>query len=173
MTAAVELPARTRSYSLIFSGAAIGTAVQLVVTFVYALIRIGFHLAANHLVPAGGTTLPAPETADKIFGIEVIGGLLSVGPSALAGAFLGALLGLILRLTWRRQGLLGSWLTGSLLAFVAAVIVNVVVIGRARTVPLRYSEWAPLLGYPSVLLIIVFGGIGVWLFQTDPEHRRA
>lgn len=138
----------------------------------YALIRIGFHLARNHLVPAGGTTLPTPESADRVFGVEVIGGLLSIGPATLAGALLGALLGVVLRRTWHRQHLIGAWLTGSLLAFVAALAVNVMVIDRRRSTPLHYTEWAPLLGYPSILLIVVFGGLSVWLFVTDPEQRR-
>ncbi len=161
----VEVPAPPRS--LVLAGAAAGAAVELAVSVVYVAIRIGFHLARNHTVPAGGSTLPVPESADRIFGIYVIGGLLSLGPALLAGASFGALLGAVLKATWNHQGVVRAWLTGSLLAFVVVTVVNAMVIGRARVTPLTYAEWAPLLGYPSIIFVVVFGGIGVWLHQTE------
>ncbi|HEY5821486.1 MAG TPA: hypothetical protein VIT20_05895 [Propionibacteriaceae bacterium] len=165
----VQTPARPRS--LVVTSAATGVAVMLAVMLIYVLIRIGFHVAVNHTVPAGGTALPTPDTPDRIFGVYVIGSMITLAPSMLAGGAGGALLGVVMRATWRRQSLLGSWLTGSLLACVLSGIVNGMVLIRSRTVPLRFSEWAPLLGYPSIIFIVVMGGLGVWLF-TSPARDR-
>lgn len=172
MTMTVAAPSRPQS--LMLAGAAAGVAVELAVSLVYVLTRIGFHLASNHTVPPGGTTLPTPDGPDRIFGIYVVGGLLSLAPSLLAGGLFGALLGTVLKATSARQTILGAWLTGSLLAFIAVLVVNVMVINRSRAVPLRFSEWAPLLGYPSIIFVVVFGGLGVylhliWLRQPAPD----
>lgn len=168
VTTAVETPARPRS--LVVTAAAAGVAVMLAVMVVYVLIRIGFHVATNHTVPVGGSALPTPDSPDRIFGVYVLGAMITLAPSMLAGGVGGALLGVLMRATWRRQSLLGSWLSGSLLACGMAGIVNGIVLTRSRTVPLRFSEWAPLLGYPSIVFILVMGGLGVWLF-TSPGRK--
>ncbi len=169
MSAVTETPAGPRSLALV--GAATGAAVELAVSLVYVLIRIGFHLASTYTVPAGATALPRPDSPDRIFGIYVIGGLLSLAPSILAGGLFGGLLGVALDRTKKHQSVLGSWLTGSLLAFVAVTVVNVVVLSRSRTQVLTFAEWAPLLGYPSIIFVVVFGGLGVWLQLSSPENR--
>lgn len=169
MSAVAEPVARTRSLALV--GAATGTAVELAVSMIYILIRVGFHIASTYTVPAGQTTLPQPDSADRIFGIYVIGALLSLAPSMLAGGLFGALLGAVLQRTQRHQSILGSWLTGSLLAFLAVALVNAAVLTRTRTSPLTFAEWAPLLGYPSIVFVVVFGGLGVWLYLSSAENR--
>ena len=86
----------------------------------------------------------------------------------------GAVLAVVVKAAGPRLNLLGAWLTGSVLAYVAALIVNAMVILRTRTDPLRFSEWAPLLGYPSIIFVVVFGGLGVWLHHTwRREHPAA
>lgn len=169
MSAATE--ARANPRSLVLLGAATGAAVELAVSLVYVMIRVGFHIASTYTVPAGSTGLPVPDSPDRIFGIYVIGGLLSLAPSMLAGGLFGALLGTVLSRTRNQQSVLGSWLTGSLLAFVAVALVNAIVLSRTRTQPLTFAEWAPLLGYPSIIFVVVFGGLGVWLHLTSPENR--
>lgn len=164
----------TPPQSLLLTGAATGAAVELAVSVVYVLIRIGFDLASNHTVPVGATALPAPDSADRIFGVLVIGGLLTLAPSILAGGLFGALLAVVVKTAGHRLNLLGAWLAGSVLAYVVAMIVNAMVILRTRTEPLRFSEWAPLLGYPSIIFVVIFGGLGVWLHLTwTREHTMA
>lgn len=169
MSAVTETPTGTRS--LVLTGAATGAAVELAVSLVYVLIRVGFHIAGTYTLPAGATTLPSPDSPDRIFGVYVIGGMLTLAPSLLAGGLFGALLGAVLNRSKRHQSILGSWLTGSLLAFAVVAVVNAMVLGRHRRQPLTFGEWAPLLGYPSIIFILIFGGLGVWLFLSSPESR--
>src|SRR6476469_9238348 len=143
-----------------------GAAVQLVVFLIYQMIRIGFRIAENRTLPAGSTVLPTPDTPDRILGVYVLGGLLSLAPAIVAGAGTGAVLGTLLDYTWRRQGPLRALLTGSVLAYLIALIVNGVVLARHRQVPLTYEHWAQLIGYPSVIFVITFGIIGMWLYLS-------
>jgi hypothetical protein len=160
------LLAPKRTQSLALSGLATGAAAQFVVFFVYQLIRIGFRIAENRTLPAGSTVLPVRDTPDRIFGVYVIGGLLSLAPAIVAGVLTGAILGTLLDSTWRRQGPLRAWLTGSVLAYVIALLVNTVVLVRQRKVPMSYEHWAQLVGYPSVIFVILFGIIGLWLYLS-------
>ena len=160
----IVAPRRTQSLAL--SGLATGAAVQLVVSLVYQMIRIGFRIAENRTVPPGSTVLPTPDTPDRILGVYVIGGLLSIAPAIVAGAATGAILGILMDSTWGRQGPLRAWLTGSVLAYVVALLVNVVVLARQRKVPMSYEHWAQLLGYPSVIFVITFGVLGLWLYLS-------
>jgi hypothetical protein len=155
-----------RTQSLAISGLATGAAVQLVVSLVYQLVRIGFRIVQNRTVPAGSTVLPTPDTPDRVFGVYIIGGLLSLAPAIVAGAATGAILGVLLDSTWRRQGPLRAWLTGSVLAYAVALLVNGVVLARRRQVPMGYEHWVQLLGYPSVIFVITFGIIGLWLYLS-------
>lgn len=169
MSAVIETPVAPRS--LVLVGAATGAAVELAVSLVYVLIRVGFHIASTYTVAAGQRVLPSPDSPDRVFGVYVIGGLLSLAPSMFAGGLFGALLGTVLHRTRHHQSILGSWLTGSLLAFVAVAVVNAMVLSRTRTQPLTFAEWAPLLGYPSIIFVVTFGGLAVWLYLSSPENR--
>jgi hypothetical protein len=41
-----------------------------------------------------------------------------------------------------------------------------VVLARHRQVPMTYEHWAQLIGYPSVVFVITFGIIGMWLYLS-------
>lgn len=161
----------TQHRSVVLTTAATGAAVELAVSLVYQLIRIGFHVASSHTLPAGGAAQPTADSPDRVFGIYVIGGLLSLAPSMLAGGVFGALLGAVMNATKSRQSILGSWLTGSVLAWVAVAIVNTMVLHRTRRQPLGFTEWAPTLGYPSILFVLIFGGLAVWVHLSSAEGR--
>jgi hypothetical protein len=160
----IVAPSRTQSLAL--SGLAGGAAAQLIVSLVYQMIRIGFRIAENRTVPTGSTVLPTPDTPDRILGVYVIGGLLSLAPAIVAGAGTGTILGILLDSSWRHQGPLRAWLTGSVLAYLIALLVNGVVLARHRQVPMTYEHWAQLIGYPSVIFVITFGIIGLWLYLS-------
>ena len=159
--------------SLPVQGGGTGAAVMLLVMFVYQLVRISWHVASTLTSHNGAPAVP--EGVDRIIGIYILGGLLSLAPVTLAGGVLGTLLGTLLAMTWERQGPLRSWLTGTLLAYVVALAVNATVLLRHRKTSLPYAQWEHLLGYPSVVFVIAFGGIGVWLYlsRRDPKPTPA
>lgn len=148
---------------LVVVGVAVGAATALAVMFVYQLVRIGWQLA-HEATRQGATPAPGLESPDRIFGVLVVGGLLSLAPTILAGGLLGGVLGGFLSWTAERQGLVRSWLSGSLVAYVAALIVNVSVLARHRLQPLEFTEWRRLIGIPSLLFVLIFGGVGVYLY---------
>ena len=151
-----------REPSLVLVGAAAGASSSLAVMFVYQLLRIGWQLV-RELTRHGAAPATGLESPDRIFGVLVVGGLLSLAPTVLAGGVLGALLGAFLSWSAHRQGLIRAWLSGSLLAYVAALIVNVTVLARHRGAALEYLEWRRLVGLPSLLFVLIFGGVGVYL----------
>ena len=149
-----------RPRSLTLTGAGIGAAVALSVAIVYQLVRLGFHLAATRT--AGGPV----DSADRVFGIYVIGGLLTLVPTAAAGALTGALVAEVLGRTWLRQGPIRAWLTGSLVAYAVAFVISGVILSRERKVPLAHTTWLHTIAYPSVILVVVFGFVGLWLYLS-------
>lgn len=153
-----QVEQRPRSFTL--TGAGLGAAVSFAVAVIYQLIRIGLHLAATH------TSAAPPDSADRIFGIYVVGGLLSLLPSAAAGAVTGALVAEALGRTWKWQGPIRAWLTGSLVAYAVAFVISAVILSRNRPVPLDHTTWAHTVGYPSILLVVVFGIVGLWLYLS-------
>lgn len=150
-------------------GAAAGASSSLAVMFVYQLVRIGWQLV-QELTRHGATPASGMESPDRIFGVLVMGGLLSLAPAVLAGLVLGALLGAFLSWSARRQGPVRAWLSGSLLAYVAALIVNVSVLARHRGEPLEYLEWRRVVGLPSLLFVLIFGGVGVYLHYRQTRR---
>lgn len=167
----VEPPAPSREASLVLIGAAAGASASLAVMFVYQLLRIGWQLV-QELTRHGALAPSGLESPDRILGVLVMGGLLSLAPTVLAGGVLGALLGAFLSWSARRQGLVRAWLSGSLLAYGAAVIVNLTVLARHRGAALEYVEWRRLVGLPSLLFVLIFGGVGVYL-QLRQTRRSA
>lgn len=168
----VEPPETRPEPSLLVIGAATGAATSLAVMFVYQLLRISWQLV-HEVTRSGAAAASGLESPDRIFGVQVVGGLLSLAPSILAGAVLGAVTGGLLIWSQRRQGLIRSWLTGSLVAYVAALIVNVTVLARHRTAALEYLEWRRLIGLPSLLFVLIFGGVGVYLYLRQTRGSAA
>jgi hypothetical protein len=158
----VEPPDARPEPSLVVIGAVTGASASLAVMFVYQLLRISWQLV-HEVTRSGAAAASGLESPDRIFGVQVVGGLLSLAPSILAGGVLGAVTGGVLIWSERYQGLIRSWLTGSLVAYVAALIVNVTVLARHRSAALEYLEWRQLVGLPSLLFVLVFGGVGVYL----------
>lgn len=158
--------------SLLVIGAVAGASASLAVMFVYQLLRVSWTLV-HEVTRSGAVAASGLESPDRIFGVEVVGGLLSLAPSILAGAVLGAVTGGILIWSGRRQGLIRSWLTGSLVAYVAALLVNVTVLARHRGAPLQFLEWRRLIGLPSLLFVLIFGGIGVYLYLRQTRGTVA
>ena len=158
-----DLPERPpQELPLLVVGAASGAGASLAAMAVYQLIRIGWHLASQ--LTQHGTAAPGPvDSPDRIFGVLIVGGLLSLAPTVLAGGVLGADTGWFLTVTAHRQGPVRSWLSGSLSAYVAALIVNLTVLLRHRVGYLSYHEWQHEIGIPSLIFVLVFGGIGVYL----------
>ncbi len=50
------------------------------------------------------------------------------------------------------------------MTFVIAFVVNATVLTRQRAEPLGYERWSHLVGYPSVLFVLVFAGVGASLY---------
>ncbi|SDR72584.1 hypothetical protein SAMN04488543_0224 [Friedmanniella luteola] len=166
----VAPPAPVAPPSLVLRGAATGAAAGLAAMFVYQLLRIGWLLAQDLTRGAGAT--PGTETATRVVGVLVLGSLLSLAPAVVAGLVLGAVTGGLLSWSWRRQGLIRSWLTGSLVAYVAAFGVNATVLLRDRPQPLRFEHWLTLVGLPSALYVLVLGGVGASLYLSGRATER-
>jgi ribose/xylose/arabinose/galactoside ABC-type transport system permease subunit len=158
----VEPPEARPEPSLPVIGAVTGASTSLAVMFVYQLLRISWQLV-HEVTRSGAGAASGLESPDRIFGVQVVGGLLSLAPAILAGGVLGAVTGGLLVWSRRHQGLIRSWLTGSMVAYVAAFILNVTVLARHRTAALEYLEWRRLVGLPSLLFVLIFGGVGVYL----------
>lgn len=148
--------------SLVVGGAAAGAGTSLAVMFVYQLLRVGWRLAYRATSHPGGTV--APEGLDRVIGVEVVGGLLSLAPAVFAGGVLGALVGGFLGWSWARQGVLRAGLSGALIAYLIAGLLNLVVLVHHRDTPYAYSAWLTRLGLPSLLYVVVFAGVGAHLY---------
>ncbi len=140
----------------------------------FQLVRLGFWAAGRVTVHAGatapvglpsGTSLHRPRAA-------------AVADQPRAGAAgRGAargLVGLVITQTWDRQGPLRAAPTGALLTFVVALVVK-----RdgpragTWTSPLTYERWSHLVGYPSALFVVVFAGVGGWLYVSRAREASA
>lgn len=156
--------------SLALKGGGTGAAMMLALMFVYQLFRIGFHIASTLTVHPGSTAVP--DSADRIFGVYVIGGLLSMAPAALAGGVVGAILGGLLSRRRATKGPVRSWFSGIALSYLVALIVNGSVLARHRKEPFTYDHWLHLLGYPSVVFVLAFGALGAWMYYVHQRDTR-
>ncbi|MCW2809601.1 MAG: hypothetical protein JWP61_59 [Friedmanniella sp.] len=171
MTVTTDLPAPTApAPSLALKGGGTGAAMMLALMFLYQLFRIGFHIAGTVTEHPGSSA--APDSADRIFGVYVIGGLLSMAPAALAGGVVGAVLGGLLSRRRATKGPVRAWFTGTALSYVVALVVNGSVLVRHRKTPLTYDRWLHLLGYPSVIFVLAFGALGAWLYFVHRQDTR-
>jgi hypothetical protein len=168
-----ELTASTPVPTAVLPGIVTGAAASLSAMLVYQLVRLSFW-AADGLTLHPGQTVPTGLTSgEQFFGSELLPSLISLGPTLLAGAVLGGAVGLVLTQTWDHQGPLRAALTGSLLTFVVAFIVNTSILTRHRESALTYRRWSHLIGYPSVLFVVVFAGVGATLYLNRARQAAA
>jgi hypothetical protein len=168
-----ELTASTPVPTAVLPGIVTGAGGALSAMLLYQLVRLSFW-AANGLTLHPGETVPSGlSTADHFIGSELIPSLISLGPTLLAGAVLGGAVGLVITQTWDRQGPLRAALTGALLTFVVAFIVNASVLTRHREAALTYRRWSHLIGYPSVLFVVVFAGVGASIYLNRARQAAA
>ena len=168
-----ELAASTPVPTAVLPGVVTGAGAALSAMLVYQLLRLSFWVADGLTVHAGQATASGVRGGESFIGGELIPSLISLGPSLLAGALLGGLVGLVLTQTWERQGPLRAALTGALVTFAVAFVVNATVLGRHRTRPLTYERWSHLIGYPSVVFVLVFAGVGASLYLTRARQAVA
>ena len=160
----LDVPRQTEVPPVVVPGIAAGAAGATSAMAVYQLIRLGFWLASastSHVTPT-----VAPVDLDRFVGLELLPSLLSLGPSAVIGAFLGGLLGTLITLSWKRQGPIRAALTGALMIYVIAVVINLAVLRHHRAVPLTYTHWQVLVGYPCAIFMLTFGAVGAWLYAS-------
>jgi hypothetical protein len=168
-----ELAAGTPVPTAVLPGVFTGAGAALCAMVVYQLLRLSFWVA-NALTLHPGQTSPSGLAGSESFiGSELLPSLISLGPTLLAGALLGGLVGLVITETWTRQGPLRAALTGSLVTFVVAFVVSAVVLSRHRTRALTYERWSHQVGYPSVLFVLVFAGVGASLYVTRARQAAA
>lgn len=167
-----NLPLPPTEPSPLLVGAASGIAASVAVMLVYQLVRIGWQLV-HEVTRQAGSAATGLESPDRIFGVLLLGGLLSLAPTVAAGGLLGAVLGWFLSVTRHRQGPVRSWLSGSLLAYALAVLVNVVVLARNRSEALTFDRWRGLLGLPSLLFVLLAGGLGLYLHLRQTRSLAA
>jgi hypothetical protein len=168
-----ELSAATPVPTAVLPGIVTGAGAALSAMVVYQIVRLSFWAASGVTLHAGQTTAPGLPGGQQFFGSELLPSLISLGPTLLAGAVLGGATGLVLTQTWDHQGPLRAALTGALITFVVAFIVNVTVLGRHRTSPLSYRRWSHLIGYPSVLFVLVLAGVGAALYVSRAREAAA
>lgn len=168
-----ELSASTPVPTVVLPGVVTGAGAALSATVVYQLVRLGFFVANAITLQPGETTARGLPGGQQLVGVELLPSLLSLGPALLAGALLGGAVGLVITQTWDRQGPLRAALTGALVTFVVAFVVNATVLGRHRARPLSYERWSQLIGYPSVLFVLVFAGVGASLYLTRARQIAA
>ncbi len=168
-----ELSASTPVPTAVLPGVVTGAASALCAMLVYQLVRLGFWAAGRITVPAGGTVAPGMVSPGRFIGSELLPSLISLGPTLLAGALIGGFVGLVITETWGRQSPLRAALTGSLATFVVALVVNTVVLTRTRSNPLGYERWEHLVGYPSVVFVLVFAGVGASLYVNRARQAAA
>ncbi|GAA3575475.1 hypothetical protein GCM10022197_35720 [Microlunatus spumicola] len=168
-----ELTATTPVPTAVLPGVVTGAGAALSAMVVYQILRLSLWAASGITVHVGQTAPPGLPGFQRFFGSELLPSLISLGPTLLAGAVLGGATGLVITQTWDRQGPLRAALTGALLTFVVAFIVNATVLERQRESPLSYRRWSHLVGYPSVLFVLVFAGVGASLYLTRARQAAA
>jgi len=168
-----ELTAGTPVPTAVLPGIATGAGAALSAMVVYQLIRLSFWAATGLTVQRGATAPAGLGGAEHFVGSELLPSLISLGPTLLAGAVLGGATGLVITQTWDRQGPLRAALTGALVAFVVAFIVNTTVLVRHRQTALTYRRWSHLIGYPSVLFVVVFAGVGASVYLARARLAAA
>ena len=58
-----------------------------------------------------------------------------------------------------------------MVAYVAAFVVNAAVRLRHRAQPLLFGHWLALVGLPSIVHVLVLGGVGTWPHRTAAAAR--
>ncbi|MGI3781421.1 MAG: hypothetical protein ACRYG2_11660 [Janthinobacterium lividum] len=168
-----ELTASTPVPTAVLPGIAAGAGSALTAMVVYQLVRLSFWAAGGLTIHPGAAAPAGLGSFEHFIGSELLPSLISLGPALLAGAVLGGAVGFVITQTWDRQGPLRAALTGSLLTFVVAFIVNTTVLVRHRETALTYRRWSHLIGYPSVLFVLVFAGVGASLYLTRARQAAA
>ena len=168
-----ELAASAPVPTAVLPGLVTGAGAALTAMVVFQLVRLGFWAANRVTLHPGQTSTVGLPSGAEFVGRELLPSLISLGPALLAGALLGGLTGLLVTQTWDRQGPLRAALTGALATFVVALIINATVLGRHRTAPLSYTRWSHLIGYPSVLFVVVFAGVGASLYVNRARQANA
>ncbi len=158
----LDLPRETEIPPVVLPGIATGAAAATSAMALYQLIRLGFWLASATTVHVDAAATAV--SSDRFVGLELLPSLLSLGPAAVIGALLGGLLGTLLTVTWPRQGPIRAALTGALLVYVVAAVVNLAVLSHRRATPLTYVHWKDMLGYPSALFVLTFAAVGAALY---------
>jgi hypothetical protein len=161
-----ELTASTPVPTAVLPGVVTGAGSALSAMVVYQLVRLSFWAADGLTLHAGQRAAAGLPGWPRFIGSELLPSLISLGPTLLAGALLGGLVGLVITQTWESQGPLRAALTGSLVTFLVAFVVNTTVLTRRRTTALSYERWSHLIGYPSVLFVLLFAGVGASLYVT-------
>jgi hypothetical protein len=135
-------------------------------SLIYLLIIIGWYVVSEF------NSDPSLFLGSLLtFAVGVIFGVL---PATVAPLGTGGLLGLIFGGSTSRQSPALGLLAGILLACVVISAVNVVVLKLTEAEPLRPSLYVSLVGLPSLVFVIGFGWIGVWLqkrFATQIAAR--
>jgi branched-subunit amino acid ABC-type transport system permease component len=168
-----ELTASTPVPTAVLPGVVAGASTALSAMAVYQVVRLSFWAAGRLTVHAGQTAPTGLDGWPRFIGQELLPSLISLGPALLAGAIVGGLVGLAITQTWDRQGPLRAALTGALVTFVIAFIINTTVLSRRRREPLSYERWSHLIGYPSVLFVLLFAGVGAWLYVNRARQAAA
>ncbi|HZA04063.1 MAG TPA: hypothetical protein VE617_05830 [Propionibacteriaceae bacterium] len=133
-------------------GAVTGLKVAAIGSVIYLLVFTGWYLVSEFATD--------PNLVAGALLTVVVGGVVGVLPAAVAGLLTGGSLGLVLR-RWsdRPRPLLGA-LAGILLAGVVVTVVVVIVYAATSLGP---NLLLPLVGLPSVIYVVGFAWIGVWL----------
>lgn len=168
-----ELTASTPVPTAVLPGIATGTASALTAMIVYQVVRLSFWAASGLTIHPGATAPTGLGGLEHFIGDELLPSLISLAPTLLAGAVLGGAVGLVITQTWDRQSPLRAALTGALLTFVVAFVVNVSVLVRHRQTALTYSRWEHLIGYPSLVFVLVFAGVGAALYVNRARQAAA
>ena len=168
-----ELRAGTPVPTAVLPGIVTGAGSALSAMLVYQLVRLSFWAASGLTIQAGQTRPAGVGGASHFIGSELIPSLISFAPTLFAGAVLGGAVGFVITQTWDRQGPLRAALTGALVTFVVAFVVNLSVLVRHRTTALTYRRWSHLVGYPSVLFVVVFAGVGASLYLNRARQVTA
>lgn len=168
-----ELTASTPVPTAVVPGVVTGAGAALASMVVFQLVRLGFWAADRLTVHAGQEAPVGLPGWSAFIGRELLPSLISLGPALLAGALLGGLVGLVITQTWNRQGPVRAALTGALVTTLVAFVVNASMLGRRRTDPLTYTRWSHLIGYPSVLFVLVFAGVGASLYVNRARQAGA